>query len=196
MRFEELLKQGKESMENEQKKWLCDFFAEVKTLVEKIPILDSCSVAYIDFFKRKAILADSKQLYSMIYDDVNFLDKNGWSLSMAMFGKRFSKYELDFSERDVNNIFDIFFVEKVIIAFSENPKVFIRISTQVDDDTHTSPNGLIFYKYFDEQLKTFSGYEGIVQNSYSCCNKSLFKNSDRTNHETVTVKFDLSFFKR
>ena len=182
MKFEELMKNGKKTMKKEQKKRWFDFWDEIKALVEKIPILDSCSVAYVDFVKKKAILTRSNLLYDMIHEEYDFLPEC-------------ESLELEFSEEDCHNTYDIFFIEKVIIAFSEKPKVFIRISAYVGDSTYFKENNImVFEQYFDEQLSTFNGYDGIVKKSWSTSKKCLFPSDGMGMYETVTVKFDLSFF--
>lgn len=182
MKFEEILKQGKKAMENEQKKRWVDFLNEVKAVIERTPILDSCSVAYVDFVKKKAILTRSYLLHDMIHEEYDFFPEC-------------ESLELEFSEEDYHNTYDIFFIEKVIIAFSEKPKVFIRISAYVGDSTYFKENNImVFEQYFDEQLSTFNGYEGIVKKSRSTSKKCLFPSNGMDMYETVTVKFDLSFF--
>ena len=188
MKFEELLKQGKKSMENEQKKRWVDFFNEAKAIIEKTPIFDSCSVACIDFSKKKAIFTNSSCLYGMIHGDYNFLDA--------------CELTYEFSKEDYHNPSDLFHIEKVFIAFSENSKVFIRVSESFSSSMYTyckENNIIALEQYFDEQLSTFNGYEGIVKNSLTTSEERILPPDEMFEpftifSETVTVKFDLSFF--
>lgn len=83
--------------------------------------------------------------------------------------------KLDFSKKIMAFQKD-YIIEGVFCLFSEKSKVYVKIRKSEPEDD--------FLEEHDFYLRNFPGYEGIVEE------KEFWRN------ETVTVKFDWSFFER